>query len=104
MGQKEWCNILERDYQSKLIKKVEKLLPGAIVLKNDPNYKQGIPDLTIFYKSKWATLEVKKSKSAEAQPNQKYYVEQMNGMSFSAFIYPENEKEVLDELERALRP
>lgn len=94
---------LERDYQSKLIKKIKELLPGCIVIKNDPGYIQGIPDLTIFHGSKWATLECKRSGKAKHQPNQDYYVGVMNKMSFSSFIFPENEKEVLDELQSALR-
>lgn len=89
---------LERDFQSKLIKKIEKALPGCYILKNDPTYIQGIPDLTILYKGKWATLEDKKSATAPHRPNQDHYVSDMNAMSFSAFIFPENEKEVLDEL------
>lgn len=91
----------ENDYQAKLIKKIEKRLPGCIVMKNDPNYIQGIPDLTVLHNGRWATLEVKRSKDESHQPNQDFYVERMNGMSFSSFIYPENEKEVLDELERS---
>jgi len=94
----------ESDYQLKLRKKIEAMLPGCIVTKNDPNIIQGIPDLTVFYKKKWATLEVKKSANAEIQPNQPEYVEKMNKMSFSRFIYPENEKEVLNELQQALCP
>lgn len=94
----------ESDYQLKLRKKIEAMLPGCIVTKNDPNIIQGIPDLTVFYKKKWATLEVKKSANSEIQPNQPEYVEKMNKMSFSRFIYPENEKEVLDELQQALCP
>lgn len=92
----------ENEYQGHLIKRIEKTFVGSIVLKNDPNYKQGIPDLTIFYKDKWATLEVKKSKNASHQPNQDYYVELMNQMSYSAFIYPDNEEEILDEMARTL--
>ena len=72
-------------------------------MKNDPNYIQGIPDLTILYKNKWATLECKKSKNATHQFNQDDYVEMMNDMSFSAFIYPENKEEVLNELQTFLR-
>ena len=94
----------EGEYQTDLRKKIEQMLPGCIVTKNDPNIIQGIPDLTIFYKKKWATLEVKKSKDAPIRPNQPEYVEKMNKMSFSRFIYPENEKEVLDELQQALCP
>lgn len=80
------------------------MFPGCIVVKNDPNYIQGIPDLTIFWRRFWATLEVKKSKKASHQPNQDYYVNRMNEMSFSRFIYPENKEEVLRELQQSFRP
>lgn len=49
-------------------------------------------------------LEVKKSANAAHQPNQDYYVEKMNLMSFARFIYPENKKEVLHELQQSFRP
>lgn len=94
----------ESGFQSDLIKEIENILPGSIILKNDPNYIQGIPDLTVLYKDKWATLECKKSSLAKHQPNQDHYVETMNNMSFSAFIFPENKQEVLNELQHALRP
>ena len=90
--------MLESKFQSDLIKKIKTIFPGCIVMKNDPTYIQGIPDLTLLYQNKWATLECKKSANARHQPNQDYYVGQMNDMSFSRFIYPENEQEVLDEL------
>lgn len=95
--------MLERDYQAYLIKKLKKTFPGCIVLKNDPTYIQGIPDLLILYKNRWATLEVKKTASAKRQPNQEYYIGKMDDMSFSSFIYPENEEEVFDGLSRALQ-
>lgn len=94
---------LERKFQANLIKQIKKLLPGCIVMKNDPDYIQGIPDLTILYENKWATLECKRDESAPHRPNQDYYVGVMNEMSFSRFICPENEKEVLGELQSALR-
>ncbi len=93
----------ENKFQGKLIKELEELFPGCIVMKNDPNYIQGIPDLTILYKNHWATLECKKSENAKHGPNQDDYVEAMNKMSFSAFIYPENKEEVLNDLQQALR-
>jgi len=96
--------MLERNYQAKLIKKIKSIFPDCIVLKNDAAYIQGIPDLIVLNGERWASLEVKTSPSANAQPNQKYYVNKMNGMSFSSFIYPENEAEVLDELQRTLQP
>lgn len=90
--------MLESKFQSNLIKEIKATFPGCVVLKNDSSYLQGIPDLSIFYKDKWAALEVKKSANASHQPNQDYYVNKMNEMSYSKFIYPENKEEVLNEL------
>ena len=93
--------MLESDFQAKLIRELKKRFPGCIVTKNDPNYIQGFPDLTILYNDKWATLECKRSSRAKKQPNQDYYVGRMNDMSFSSFICPENKEEVLHELQQA---
>lgn len=93
----------ENDFQAKLIKDIKERLPGAMVIKNDANYIQGIPDLTIFYKDRWATLECKKDANASHRPNQDHYVEKMDEMSFSRFIYPENREEVLNELQQSLQ-
>jgi hypothetical protein len=90
--------MLENKFQAKLIKKLKNDYPGCIVMKNDASYIQGIPDLLVLYKDKWASLECKKTEKARHQPNQDYYVDQMNKMSFSRFIFPENEDEVLEEL------
>ena len=92
----------ESQFQAQLIKKLGKMLPGCIVLKNDPNYIQGIPDLIVLYKDKWAALEVKRGEHASVRPNQAHYVRTMHAMSYAAFIYPENESEILDELQRSL--
>lgn len=93
----------ESKFQSNLIQKIKKLFPGSIVLKNDPTYIQGIPDLLVLYKDKWASLEVKRSAGASHRPNQDYYVNKMNKMSFSRFIFPENETEVLTDLARLFK-
>ena len=93
----------ESDFQRNLIKKLKDRFPGCYVMKNDANHRAGIPDLTILYESYWATLECKKSKTATHRPHQDRNVEKMNQMSFSAFIYPENEEEVIDEMERSFR-
>jgi hypothetical protein len=104
MAEREGTPIsLESKFQSDLIKELKDMFPGCVVLKNDPNYLQGIPDLTVFYNYRWATLEVKKNANASHQPNQDYYVDMMNRMSFSSFIYPENKEEVLRELQQSFR-
>lgn len=93
----------ESTYQKKLIEKICDMFPGAFVMKNDEQRKQGIPDLLILFKNKWAMLEVKESANASVQPNQEFYIDKFKDMSFGAFIYPENEKEVLDGLQLAFR-
>ncbi|MEG1514770.1 MAG: hypothetical protein RSD95_07805 [Clostridia bacterium] len=95
---------LERDFQSGLVKELKALLPGCIVTKLDSSHIQGIPDLLILFKDRWATLECKKRIEARKRPNQDYYVQRMNEMSFSRFISPENKEEVLHELEQSFRP
>lgn len=94
---------LERTFSTFLRKELEVLFPGCIILKNDPNMQQGIPDLVILWRSKWALLEVKKSADAKERPNQAWYVDKANQFSFGAFIYPENAEEVLDALQQAFR-
>lgn len=94
----------ESVFQNKLIKKLKIIFPGCIIMKTDPSYLQGLPDLLILFGNKWAALECKKSSKAHHQPNQDYYVRLMNKMSFASFISPENESEVLDEIQRALQP
>lgn len=95
--------MLESNFQAQLIWELKKMFPGCIIVKNDSGYIQGIPDLTIFYKDRWATLECKKSARAKKQPNQEYYVELMDRMSFSRFICPENKEEVLYELQQSFK-
>lgn len=87
---------LESGFQDKLRNELKEMFPGCLIFKMDQI--QGIPDLLILYETKWASLELKKSARAIRQPNQEYYVDRMNQMSFSSFIYPENKDEVLDEL------
>ena len=92
---------LEAQYQSDLIKKLRRMFPSCVILKNDSEYMPGIPDLSIFYYGFWAMLEVKISPHALERPNQAHYVNILNDMSFAAFIYPENEEEVLLALQSA---
>ena len=90
---------LESRFQKELIDEIKERYPGYIALKNDPGYIQGFPDWTVLYEDKWATLEVKKERGAHKQPNQDYYVDRLNKMSFSRFVFPENKDEVLEEMD-----
>lgn len=97
-------NKLESKFQGELIKELKVIFPGCIVLKNDPLYLQGVPDLIILYNDRWAMLECKKEKGSRRQPNQEFYIQKLGNMSYANFIYPENRKEVLNELQQALSP
>ena len=90
----------ESKFQRDLKKELKQMFPGCIITKMDSGDIQGIPDLLILYKNKWATLENKGSANASKRPNQEYYVNKMNEMSFSRFIYPENKEEVLNDLRK----
>lgn len=93
----------ESNFQSELIKDLKRIFRGCVILKNDANYIQGFPDLTILYRDKWAVLECKRSANEKFQPNQEYYISELDDMSFARVIYPENKEEVLDELQRVFR-
>ena len=93
----------ENKFQADLKKELRAIFPGCIVTKLDSSDIQGIPDLLVLYKDKWAALEVKKSATASHRPNQDYYGAKMNAMSFSRFIYPENKEDVLDELRESFK-
>lgn len=93
--------MIESKFQKDLKKEIKGRFPGCMILKNDPTCVQGIPDLLVLYNDKWAALEVKRSANASHRSNQDYYVEKMNNMSFSSFIFPENKEEVLNAMARS---
>jgi hypothetical protein len=92
---------VESKFQTRLIRELRGMFDGCVVLKNDANYLQGFPDLTILYQNMWAVLECKDAEDASFQANQEYYIDMLNGMSFAAVIYPENKEHVLRGLQRA---
>lgn len=93
----------ESKFQKKVIDDLKERFDGCMVLKNDANYIQGIPDLLLLWRNKWAALEVKQTENAHHQPNQDYYVKRMNDMSCAFFISPENEEEVLNDIQRSFQ-
>lgn len=91
--------MIEAVYQARLIKKLERMFPGCYIQTNDPRLRQGVPDILILVGNQWAMLEVKAAHNSPQQPNQEFYVDKFDGMSFAAFICPENEEQVLHALQ-----
>jgi hypothetical protein len=91
----------EGKFKDLLHKEIEALFPGCIILIGNSACIQGIPDWVIFYENKYAFLEVKPSAVADKRPNQDWWVDKIDSMSFSSFIYPENKEEVLHDLQLA---
>lgn len=91
--------MIEGEFKSLLHRRLRAMFPGCIILINDSSYRQGIPDTLVLWEDQWAALEVKKSRNEKKRPNQDYYIDLMANMSFAAFIYPENEEDVLNALQ-----
>lgn len=93
--------MLESQFQQSLIERLEKTFPGSIVMKNDPGYIQGIPDLTMLYKNKYFAFECKRSSTEKKRPNQQWYVDHINEMGGNAyFIHPDNVEEIIHDIQR----
>lgn len=76
-------------------------MPKAIIMKNDANYVQGIPDWIVIDQSGVYIFEIKRNKCASRQPNQEYYINYFRKLGYyAAIVYPENEEEVLDAIQR----
>jgi hypothetical protein len=94
---------LESEFQGNLKKEIRRMLPGCFIMKLDSSEFQGIPDLLILWEDRWAILEVKRSANSPFQPNQEWYLEQFNRLSFASVIFPENKEAVLHDLQQAFR-
>ena len=98
----------EKMFQQQVIARIERMLPGCYILKNDSTYMQGVPDLIVLYGPKWAMLEIKRSAKdatpSKLRPNQALHTSRLNSMGFARFVYPDNAEEILHALQRALRP
>ena len=93
----------ESAFKHSVLRYIENRFPGAIVLHVDTGLHRSYPDVFILYRNRWAALEFKRSENSKHRPNQDYYVDIFNAMSYASFIYPENEGKVLNELEYAFR-
>lgn len=94
--------MLESVYQTRIIKRLKNEFPGCFIMKNDTDLIQGVPDLIVLYGDRWVMLEVKPSRRSRHQPNQEYYIDLLDSMSYASFVFPENEEEVFRDLQHAL--
>jgi hypothetical protein len=93
---------LERDFEPRFVGLLEDLFHCFVLPKNDSGLRQGIPDRTVLFAGGgWAVLEFKKSSREPYRPNQEYYLGLFADMCYSATVHPENEEEILRELEEA---
>lgn len=92
---------LESEFVPELKEELNHRFPGCFIIKLDANQYQGIPDLLVLWKDRWAVLETKRGRTSKNQPNQEYYVDKFGEMSFAAFVHPRNCEQVLDDMERA---
>lgn len=96
--------VLEATFKTKLCREIEQRFPGSYVFRLDTSDRQGVPDLLVIFENMWAMLEGKRKRPTspdDFEPNQEWYIEEFDRMSFAACIYPENKEEVLNEMEQA---
>lgn len=93
----------ESAFEAHIVRKLLRSYPGAVILKNDPNLLQGFPDRLILFENTWAAFEAKAYETARHRPNQDYYIDILNKMSYASFVYPENEETFLYELQQTFR-
>lgn len=94
----------EGAYKTALAKRIIKRFGSDVCEVIALDSRQGLPDrLVVFRGGFWAFLEAKITATAKRQPNQPYYIERFGRMCFAAFIYPENEEAVLNDLEAEYR-
>mgnify|MGYP003608343340 CR=1 FL=1 len=95
--------MLERDFQKNLIQELKERFPACVVMQNASSYIQEIPDLTVLYRDRCVVPELKPASGSSRRPNQSFYVEKLNEMSYAAYIHPGNKEQVLDEVQRSFK-
>ncbi len=93
----------ETNFEKKVIEKLMRWYPDAIVLKIHPGLNPGFPDRLALIGSSWLAFEVKRSIDSAKRPNQDYYIDLLNQMSAASFVYPENQERFFDEVQRTFQ-
>lgn len=100
--------MLERTFKKRFREKLIAMKPDIEIFEPNPTQRRSSPDMLLFDGipdeenpiQVWAALEFKASKNSSHRPNQDYRVSRLSKKGYASFVYPENEMEVLDELEK----
>lgn len=92
--------MLEAQFQRNVLARINRQFPLCTILKNDPAWQQGIPDILILFGNRWAMLEFKQTTSSARRANQEYFIDMFNQMSFARFVHPDNVEDVLHDLQQ----
>ena len=93
----------ESDFKTSFQKKLKREIKPVAILqyKQDSTTVKGFPDTIVILEGITIFIEFKKSRNAKFQPLQKEWVKKLNDNGHFAFIcYPENQKEILEEIRR----
>lgn len=88
----------EHLFQKSVKQEIIDIFPSCVIHKNPTGVHDGFPDLVCYLGDTWFMLECKRSKDEEHQPNQDWWVDRLNKMSYASFIFPENREEVFCQL------
>jgi len=81
--------VTEKKLQAEIIKFLQSR--GAYVLKNDANYRQGVPDLSFWHPDLSGMIEVKATEKSPFRPLQEKTLQKLEEMGiFVCVIYREN--------------
>lgn len=89
-------------FKTKFIRNLKVRFPNCVVLLTDPQYLQGVPDILMLLEDTWFAFEVKATKTSSRRPNQEWWIDILNRQSYASFVYPENEEEVIREVQQSL--
>lgn len=93
----------EQGFQTKVVRWLRQKGCHVIIMSAVPGVPDGTPDvLALFDGGGWAALEIKASAKAKFRPLQKPTIAKLDKMFFSRAVYPENWKEIQEELNRII--
>lgn len=94
---------LESKLQTKILQWLRKQGAFATKMQQNATTAIGVADIFFCKEGFYGFLEVKKSKTAKRRPGQEAFIKRMGAWSYARVVYPENWKEIREELEGILK-